>query len=137
MEKEFTEKLHNLKRFYVPKEMMLPLLCYVLKIKVNEQDLKKRQRREKLIKFGTYVNSLVDKYCEEIGPNGYAALNVLTEFSTRPNLYISSIAMIDQLQKRTGDWVSTFLSTIKNDNFNFESYLGDYMAQVDVLNRAG
>lgn len=130
LEKKFIENIHNLKRYYIPKEVMFPLLCKVLEIKVNKEDFERPKRLEKLLEFRSHAYSLTDKYFNEMGPNGYAALNVITDFASRPKLYISSEAMVDGLQKRSGDWITDFIQVIQNPKFNFEDYVGDNAKQL-------
>lgn len=136
LEKDFVEKLYNLKRFYVPEQAMLPLLCNVLNIKIDKNDFKRKQRLKQIIEFRDYVNSLTEKYFSEIGQNGYAALSVITEFSTRPKLFISSESMVDPLQKRTGDWISVFINKMQDPSFQIERYLEDQFKQADLIKQA-
>lgn len=136
LEREFAEKLHNLKRYYIPKEFMLPLACRVFKISATPEDISRPKRRERLIEFRNRVTFLTNKYFEEMGPNGYAALNVISDVASRPKFYISDSAVVDQLQKSSGDWVDGFIREIKNDGFSFEDYLGDYQETAEVLHAA-
>jgi hypothetical protein len=133
LEKQFIEKLHNLKRFYVPEKEMLPLLLKVFRVRVGQEDLSKPKRREQLLALRENVTSLTRKYFDDIGPNGYAALNVLTDFASRPEVYISPETVINQLQKRSGDWVEGFITEIKQDSFNFDTYMGEYRESARVL----
>ena len=112
------------------------LLCRVFTIKVRKDDLERPRRREQLLGFRDHVNTLIDKYFNEIGSNGYAALNVITDFASRPRLYISPEAMVDGLQKRIGDWIGSFLTTIQDKKFHFDDYLDEYAGQSNILNSA-
>lgn len=136
LESQFIERLHNLKRYYVPQERMLPIVCRAFDIKAEKADVGRPKRWGQLIEFRNYVRSLTDQYFKEMGPNGYAALNVVTDFASRPNLYISQAAMVDQLQKRSGDWADDFVTQIKSDSFSFDAYLGEYSEVAEVLNAA-
>lgn len=133
LEKRFIERVHNLKRYYIPSELMFPLLCSVFNIKFEKKELKRPNRLLQLQIFKNHVDELTNKYFEEIGPNGYAALSVITDFASRPKLYISAESMVDHLQKRSGDWVSAFLKEMQNPNFSFENYLIDYTEQAKLL----
>jgi hypothetical protein len=133
LEKQFIEKLHNLKRFYVPDQEMLPLLLKVFRVRVGHEELSKPKRREQLLALRDNVTALTRKYFDDIGPNGYAALNVLTDFASRPGVYISPETVINQLQKRSGDWVEGFITEIKQDSFDFDTYLGEYRESARVL----
>ena len=108
LEKEFIEQVHNLKRYYVPEDVMLALACRVFGIRASRNDFEKPRRAEQLTEFRDRVLSLTRTYFDALGSNGYAALNVLTDFPTRPLAYISPESMVDRLQKRSGDWVGAW-----------------------------
>lgn len=133
LEVQFIEQMHNLKRYYVPPNRMLAILCKALGIQGEPGDLGDPRRRERLIEFRDGVRRLTDRYFAEVGPNGYAALNVITDFASRPTLYISQEAMIDPLQKRSGDWVSSFLGAIQDPKFDFDNYLGDFARRAEAI----
>lgn len=136
LEKEFIEKLHNLKRYHVPEKCMLPLVCKTFSIDADEQDISKPKRAGQLLNFKNQINSLTKLYFENLGQNGYAALNVLTDFASRPdNLYISPESMVDKLQKRSGEWADEFIKEIKDDSFMFEKYLSSYVKTAELINR--
>ncbi len=133
LEKKFIEQVHNLQRYYVPAEVMLGLACKVFGIVATADDLRQPRRRDQLMGFRDQIRDLTDRYFKDMGPNGYAALNVLTDFASRPRVYISPEAMVDRLQKRSGDWVGTFLAAIEQKTFNFNDYLGESAKVAEVL----
>ena len=133
MEVEFVERMHNLKRYYVPDAVMFPLLCKALEISIKPAELKNKKHKERVVEFRNSVIVLTKKYFEDLGPNGYAALNVITDFASRPTIYISQESMIDPLQKRSGDWVETFLQLIEDKGFSFDSYLQEERGMADAL----
>jgi len=124
LETAFIEQMHSLRQFTVPREHMLALACMAFEIRVAEEDLRKPRRRQQLLDFREEIGRLSAHYFGELGDNGYAALNVLTDFAARPRSYISQEAMIDPLQKRCGDWTVSFLRAIKEPSFDYASYLG-------------
>ena len=127
LQKQFMESLHNLSRYYVNKEYMWALACKVFKIPVPTPFTKDKQR-EIWEARKAHVEELVRKYFDDkkIGPNGYAALNVLTDFATRPVGAISSEIRINSLQQKAGDWVHEFIEAIQSKTFSFEKYLEEY-----------
>lgn len=133
LEKEFIEKLHNLKRFYVPEDYMLAIVCRVCDIRAGKEDMCRPRRRKQLAKFCEHTSSLMRRYVDEFGPNGYAALNVITELASRPQLGISPAAMVDQLQKRSGDWTDDFIRQLQDPKFDFQTYLGDSLKTAGLL----
>ena len=134
LETEFIENLHNLKRFNVPKEQMLPIVCKAFDLKVNADELTKPKRAGQLREFRNHVNYLTAKYYAEMDSTAYAALNIITDFATRPKSFISQETMVDILQKRSGAWMDDFIDQIENKKFDFNVYLQDYLKTVEMLN---
>lgn len=124
IEAEFLESLKNLKRYHVPQKFMWPLACKVFEISVPSPEKKKQQEIFENRKI--HIESLKNEYFSLMGENGYAALNVLTDFASRPIGYISEENSIDSLQKKTGEWIIEFVKAIEHREFNFEDFLGDY-----------
>lgn len=133
LEAEFIENLHNLQRYHVPEKFMLPLVCRTFSIKASAEDLERPKRKIQLHAFKNHVNDLTKQYFSELGQNGYAALNVLTDFASRPASFISPEAMVDQFQKQSGKWAEEFIKEIKDDKFRFEIYLGDYIKTAQFI----
>ena len=67
---------------------MLALACKACDIEVTEEDHGKPNRREQLLDFRSEITRLTAHYFKGLRPNGYAALNVLSDFATRPAAYI-------------------------------------------------
>ena len=133
LETAFIEQMHNLRQFDVPREYMLALACRAFEIHVADEDLRKPRRRQQLLDFMEEISRLSLHYFEELGSNGYAALNVLTDFAARPRSYISPEAMVDPLQKRCGDWTVSFLRAINEPSFDYASYLGPFAEAARLL----
>lgn len=133
VEAQFIERLHNLKRFYVPENCMFDIVCKAFGIRITAQDRAKPQRWQSLLEFRDVVAKHTKRHFSELGPNGYAALNVLTECATRPCLYISAESMIHSLQAHSGAWMDEFLRLISDPAFKFDTYLGDYLGQWEAL----
>ncbi len=133
LQTNFIEKLYNLKRYYVPKDTMFPLLCKVFNISFNESDLKNKKRNINIRNFYNHVQELTDKYVYEMGPTGYAALNIISDFASRPSYYTFSASMVNQLQQKSTDWIDEFLKIIGDKNFNFRNYLNDFEEQAALM----
>lgn len=65
-------------------------------------------------------------YCSEMGSNGYAALNVLTDYATRPVGVIAPEASMHGLQQKATDWMNGFLADIETSGFALDRYLADW-----------
>ena len=128
LEKSFVESILNLKRFHVPKPVMWALACKVFKFNIPTTSTPKQL--ELFEKKQNKIDILTDKYFGELGENGYAALNVLTDFASRPVGFISQEGRIDLLQRKAGGWIEDFVKAIESRKFSFENFLGDYYKMV-------
>lgn len=124
MENAFVESLHNLKRYWVPEKMMWPLVAKVYGLQTSGF---KNERQEQIFADQKErVRGISRKYCQMMGENGYTALNVISDFATKPVGYISDAQKVDGFQRKTGDWIGEFLKAIESRDFSFENYLEDY-----------
>ena len=72
-----------------------------------------------------------------MGENGYAALNVLTDFASRPIvLSFSPASRVHLLQERSGRWVDEFIAAIKDEAFDFGNYVKDYLPVAEAIRTA-
>ncbi|MEF8711596.1 MAG: DUF932 domain-containing protein [Candidatus Accumulibacter propinquus] len=133
LETALTEKLHQLKRYHVPEKEMLPLLCRAFDIKATKDVVEKQRRVDDLLALRDQAESLTKAYFTEMGPHGYAALNVLTDYASRPAGVIAPEASMHGLQQKAGSWMDDFISAIKNPDFSFDSYLADYRQTAEVI----
>ena len=132
-EDRFVERMRNLKSYAVPRDHLLALVCKALGVKVEPADLHDRKKRKRLFDFRDRVVGLTQKYTSELGSNGYGILNIITDLASRPSLYISQESMVDPLQKRCGDWVSSFLRAVQYPKFDYLKYLGDFTKTAEAL----
>lgn len=124
LEAQFIESLKNLKRFHVPPKVMWPLVCKVFGFNLSDSATKRQE--QVFLEKRDHVKELSDRYFPELGENGYAAMNVLTDYASRPVGMISPEGKIDSLQRKSGSWVADFVEAIEVRDFNFNSYLGEY-----------
>jgi hypothetical protein len=128
LEVAFAEALVNLKRFHVPRKVMWALACKIFKQSIPASPSPRQQQT--WAEKQNAIASLTDNYFKALGENGYAALNVLTDFASRPAGMISVEQRIDHLQRLSGDWMADFINAIESREFSFERYLGEYHALV-------
>ena len=123
LEESLSERLHQLKRFNLSEQEMLPLVCRVFGIEVDADVLGRKRRVQELLDLRKQVDRLTQAYFSEMGSNGYAALNVLTDFASRPTGVISPEASMHGLQQRVGSWMDDFVSASKSPGFDINQYL--------------
>lgn len=133
IEAALTESLHQLKRYYVPPTEMLPILCRAFDITATSEDMKKARRVEALAEIRDQVRELTKTYFTELGPHGYAALNVLTDYASRPKGVIAPEARINGLQQKASSWMENFITAIKAPDFSFDKYLADVRPTVNLI----
>ena len=124
LESQFVESLKNIKRFHVPPKVMWPLVCKVFGFTMHDDPTERQATTMEERK--ACIRELTNRYFKELGENGYAALNVLTDYASRPVGVISPEMNVDALQRKSGAWVSDFVDAIEARDFDFDKYLGDY-----------
>lgn len=132
LEARLTEQLRHLKRYHVPQAEMLPLACRAFDIHVPVEVEFGSRRADDLRKFREQIRALTQQYFDDMGPHGYAALNILTEFASRPQGMMAPETRIHGLQQRASNWMEDFVQAIENREFSFDKYLGDFR---DTANR--
>lgn len=133
LETALTNKLHQLERYYVPEKEMLPLLCRAFDIKATADVVEKQRRVDDLLALREQTKALTQAYFSEMGPHGYAVLNVLTDYASRPEGMIAPEASMHSLQQKAGDWLDDFISAIKSPDFSFDGYLAEYRQTAEVI----
>ena len=131
LEAELVSKLHQLRRYDVREADMMAVLCRALGIKVTSDELERRV--DELLALREQVQALTKSHFSELGPNGYAALNVLTDYATRPKGGIAPEVRMNSLQQKVGSWSDSFLVAIKDEEFSMDEYLAEYRGTVEVI----
>lgn len=135
LEKLFVAKLNNLQRFHVPARWMLPLACKVFDVRIATDTPIKQRRADELVKFRQAIADMASDYFVSMGEHGYAALNVLTDYASRPVGVIAPETMIDGFQHKAGDWIDEFVEQIEKRDFTFEAYLGEHLKTAEAIAR--
>ena len=133
LETQLTEKLHQLQRYYVPEANMLAILCRAFDIKVTRDDMSKQKRVENLKDIRAKTSELTKSYFSEMGPHGYAALNVLTDYASRPVGVFAPEASMNSLQQKCGTWMDDFVAAMNNPEFSFDKYLDGYRQSAELI----
>ena len=125
LEAELVEQLHQLKRYYVPEDEMLPLFCQIFDVKIDNPEKIKEKRLEQIQEMKSQIKKIIRKYFDELGPNGYATLNVLTDYASRPVGYISSAIYVNGFQQKANNWMRNFIMQISKPTFTFNNYIDE------------
>ena len=133
LELSFVNQLKNLERFHVPKRWMLPLACKVFGVRLAAKADIKPRRAEELASFRNAIVKLTNGYFATLGEQGYAALNVLTDYASYPVGVMSPENKMDGFQHKAGDWINDFSQKIESRDFSFENYLEDYITTSEMI----
>ena len=127
MEEAFTASLRTLGSERIPKKFMWPLFCKVFSVS-KPDDSTSQSQALRFTNLKTYVSDLVDKYCTELGENGFAAMNVLTDYASRPKYEVGGESgRAHSMQVASGIWIEDFSNEVKKPNFHIGNYLGPHM----------
>lgn len=103
---------------------MLALACKVFEVRWRDNLSLSPRRVEEVKAFRDQIVGSATAYFEEMGSNAYAALNVLTDYASRPSGVISPEARLHGLQRRAGQWADSFIEDARLNEFNMDDYLG-------------
>lgn len=121
LRERFQKFLAPLQDCKVPTPMFLPATLGVLGIR--KPDPMAKRQREPWERLAAKLRSIASEYCEELGHNGYALLNVITDVASRPPK--SSFVRREQqsLQRSAGHWLAEFSAECRKPGFDVISYL--------------
>jgi Domain of unknown function (DUF932) len=123
-EARFVEQVNNLSRFHVPRKMMWPLLAKTFGLTPPSEDAKPKTWDNWELQR-SHTADLTKKYFDELEDTGYAALNVLTDYASRPPAIAFGQLRVHSLQTTCGIWMKSFTESLKSADFNFKDYLGE------------
>lgn len=121
LREKFQKFLAPLQDCEVPPPMFLPATLGVLGIR--KPDPMAKRQREPWERLAAKLRSIASEYCEELGHNGYALLNVITDVASRPPK--SSFVRREQqsLQRSAGHWLAEFSAECRKPGFDVISHL--------------
>jgi len=126
LETEFRESLTTLNTNPFPRGFVWPLVCKIFDIKRPAVG-SSRKSLENFKQRRSEVKKLTELYFNQLGDTGYAALNVLTDYATRPPVEVSPDSRVNALQIASGIWMEDFSRRITKADFSFADYLGPHL----------
>ena len=121
---EFEKKMVALQEISLPVSACLPIYCKAFDIKVKEK-LTDDQKYILRLKAKQIMDA-GKEYFKELGNNGYAMMNVLSDFASFPEWTSSHANFVDGYQRKVGQWVDDFLAASKQQGFSLSKYIGEY-----------
>jgi len=138
LEQEFIEHLLNLKRFYVSKKDIFPMLCKALELKFkfdNKKNPFTNRQKENFINLRETAFRLAKEYTIKDGENAFSALNVMTDIISHQNLYknlFNFSLRANSYSHKISRWMREFTESAEKRDFNLDKYLGDYKMYMNL-----
>jgi hypothetical protein len=100
-----------------------PVLRVALLLRIPTNLESSNREAEQSKELEAHFSELSDRYAHEVGENGYAVFNAITEFASHPpaNRYVARER--NSLQRLAGLWVSDFCEQCRRSGFSVASYL--------------
>lgn len=121
---QFEKKMIQLKNTPIPISSALAMYCKAFDIKINKNEVSDNKVEILRSKAKQIVKASKD-YFKELGNNGYAMMNVLTDFASFPDWTSSPSNFVDGYQRKVGAWVDDFLKESQKEGFSPSKYIGD------------
>lgn len=121
LRQRFQSFLAPLRECKVPLELFVPATLAVLCINKPEP-LAKRQQ-EPWERLAGSLKSISEQYSSNLGENGYALLNVITDVASRPPKSPFIRRERHGLQRSAGNWLAAFGAECREPGFAVEDYL--------------
>ncbi len=123
--KRLTEKfqafLAPLWECHVPLNLFAPATRAVLRI--SQPDPLGKRQQEPWEKLAAHLQSVSEKYAWEMGLNGYALMNVITDVATRPPKGPFIRREQHGLQRSAGIWLADFSEECRKPGFEVKAYV--------------
>ena len=117
---KFVDFLEPLQKRTVPQDQFLPITLLAMRVR-NPENLSGR-RKQVWADLKVRIKSLAEKYVQEIGANGYALMNVISDLASRP---VEALNRRERhsLQKLAGEWLGAFSAECRKDPFDLPRYM--------------
>lgn len=129
LQRQFTGQAERLFNYALPEGCELPLFFRALALPLPPKDDEKRHD-EKLERFRALretASGLLAKYTGELGKNGYALFNALTDFASNPPEIDDFRRTTPAMQTEAGRWAREFVTGLDSgESTDLNKYLGDY-----------
>jgi Domain of unknown function (DUF932) len=137
IERSFTDSLRQLEDYNFSEKKMLTLLCKVFKIRIDPSEILDTEKKAiEMVSLRELVGRLTEEYFGDFGENGYAALNVLTDYATHSRDSNFPRSRIHGQQQDVGQWLEEFIQEVQSSSFSLDDYLDEYRETADLIRSA-
>lgn len=108
-------------------KFLFPMVYKGLGVAPRKQPLSTKQK-ENAVNLDIEINRLNDIYLKQIGDSFYSVYNIITDISTRGIENESfGTSRTHNRQISAGRWMTVVSDMLRNDNFDYEKFLKDYL----------
>lgn len=122
----------------VPLELFVPATLAVLCI--NKPEPMAKRQKEPWERLADSLKSISEQYSSDLGENGYALLNAITDVASRPPKSPFVRREQHSLQRSAGSWLAAFSAECRKPDFEVEEYvrgLQEERQSLSSVRRAG
>ena len=126
---QFELKLTKIREIQMPQSLILAMFCRAFDINIDSKKVSERQRET----YANQVNKLISdgkEYFNELGNNGYAMFNVLTDFASHPPVNGFNI---NGYQRKVGEWLNDIVDAYDKKDFKLSEFIGEYLDAASYL----
>ena len=124
---EYRSHADRLRAHHIPPPCFRPVVLAVLRIRKPEGLPEDRQADWQWLE--RHIDLVAEKYVQELGANGDALLNAVTEIATRPPATDGRYSFMRRerhdLQRLAGVWLASFSASLGRRDFNLDNYLAN------------
>ena len=135
----FIGQCNSLRQFEMPKQLFIPLVLQVFNISLKMPDKNQITKRLKYLQnlFGL-ITVLTERYYTDLGPNAYAAFNVMTDLVSHQEEYKNLTGFyfnVRSFYTKPTDWMENFSKEVTDNSFLINKYLGKTIESLEGLKK--
>ena len=135
LREKFQDFLAPLRECDVPLNRFVPATLAVLRI--NKPEPMENRLEEPWEKLAAKLEGLSNKYSQQLGPNGYALMNVITDVASRPPRSRFIRRQPHNLQLAAGSWLADFSAQCRESAFDACDFFDQLKEEPDRYTPSG
>lgn len=137
-ENEFIAHMKKLQALKLEMNQIVSIVCKALNLSFDVNNTSEKISNKEKIRYEStkrIINNIADGYLKEMESNGYAIMNVLTDFVSHQDEYktIRGFSINpNAYYRRVGEWSKAILEDTKSADFNINDYLKGYIFETQT-----
>lgn len=137
-ENEFIAHMKKLQALKLEMNQIVSIVCKALNLSFDVNNTSEKISKKEKIRYEStkrIINNIADGYLKEMESNGYAIMNVLTDFVSHQDEYktIRGFSINpNAYYRRVGEWSKAILEDTKSADFNINDYLKGYIFETQT-----